>query len=103
MTKPWSRISPRKGRRWDKLAMKIRERDDYECQVCGDYGYEVDHIVPIQHGGAMWDWDNLQCICQGCHIEKTRKEVRNFARGGEEWYDEWKRLKKELANGHHRD
>lgn len=85
----------RKGRRWDSLALRIRERDDYECRVCGEWGNEVDHIVPVRQGGAMWDEDNLQVLCSPCHIQKTRKEHGGFAEGTEEWYGEWRRMLRE--------
>ncbi len=37
---------------------------------------EVDHVVPLDQGGEAWDMENLQCLCQGCHIAKTREENR---------------------------
>ena len=35
---------------------------------------ECDHKKPLKDGGAMWDMNNLQAICRGCHIAKTRSE-----------------------------
>lgn len=89
----------RKGRRWDNLAALIRERDDYVCQTCGQWGNEVDHIVPIRHGGAMWDAANLQVLCSPCHVRKTRREYGKFVQGTEEWYNEFRRLREEMVNG----
>ena len=44
--------------------------------MCCDYGNEVDHVQPLQWGGDPWALDNLQVLCRGCHIEKTRRENR---------------------------
>ena len=37
---------------------------------------EVDHIQPWHRGGSH-DLENLQTLCRGCHIEKTRRENRS--------------------------
>ena len=39
-----------------ELRNKIKERDNYTCQICGKYmpdevGLHVDHIIPISKGG----------------------------------------------------
>jgi 5-methylcytosine-specific restriction protein A len=34
----------------------------------------VDHIVPIDQGGAMWDEGNHQVLCAACHRRKTATE-----------------------------
>lgn len=86
-----------RGREWDILALRMRERDDYTCRRCGEWGNEVDHIVPLRAGGAMWDEENLQVLCSECHIEKTRGEYGNRPMGGDEWYAEWRRLKREMG------
>ena len=63
-----------KSREWQRARMRIRIRDDWKCVKCGMPGrLEVDHIVPRENGGSHDD-DNLQTLCRGCHIEKTRQE-----------------------------
>lgn len=37
---------------------------------------EVDHVVPLVAGGAVYDPDNLQALCRDCHIAKTAAENR---------------------------
>lgn len=37
--------------------------------------WEADHIVPLTDGGTF-GLDNLQTLCQPCHIEKTADEAR---------------------------
>lgn len=32
---------------------------------------EIDHIIPVRQGGAVWDDDNLQALCKPCHSVKT--------------------------------
>src|SRR6185312_12357854 len=49
------------------------------CRYCYSMGritaaVEVDHIVPIAHGGARLDASNLQPLCRACHSAKTLNE-----------------------------
>ena len=60
-------------KRWRKLRLKILDRDLWKCQLCGRYGNEADHIVPVHEGGAWWDPDNLRCACRACNIARHRK------------------------------
>lgn len=64
-----------KTKRWQALRRTILRRDRYTCRQCLKWGNEVDHIVPIQAGGATWSEDNLQTLCKRCHSSKTAKEV----------------------------
>jgi hypothetical protein len=62
-------------------ARKVAERDLMICQICGDTverhlgkgwqpkGWSVGHIVPVSKGGTT-TWDNVQCECIGCNVEK---------------------------------
>ena len=62
-------------RAWRRLRLEILERDGYRCRKCGKAGrLEVDHIKPLRRGGDEYSPGNLQAICRGCHIEKTRTE-----------------------------
>lgn len=66
------------GTFWYKLRDAIMVRDQYMCQPClaNDRltpATEVDHIVPKSKEGTD-NPDNLQAICQTCHIEKTLRE-----------------------------
>jgi 5-methylcytosine-specific restriction endonuclease McrA len=44
------------------------------CAVCGHIATDVDHITPIEQGGAVWSFDNLQSLCAVHHGQKTRRE-----------------------------
>ena len=38
---------------------------------------EVDHILPIEDGGAMYDEENLQPLCKPHHSRKTARDKAN--------------------------
>lgn len=61
--------------RWKRLAETIRVRDLYSCQVCGNQGSIVDHIVMrrADESRAM-DADNLWTLCRICHNKKSALE-----------------------------
>jgi len=60
-------------RRWERVRVRVFERDGYRCTACGKPGrLECDHIVPLQRGGSPYELDNLRTLCRGCHIEITR-------------------------------
>jgi 5-methylcytosine-specific restriction protein A len=48
--------------------------------LCGRPGpspeMHLDHILPLDQGGARLDPDNVQWLCQACHNRKTMKENR---------------------------
>jgi 5-methylcytosine-specific restriction endonuclease McrA len=50
---------------------QVYERDKEKCQKCGNPGREVDHI----EGGSN-SINNLQVLCQVCHIEKTKANFK---------------------------
>ena len=64
----------------------IRERDDWTCVICGAWGHEVDHKVPIRDGGGH-TFRNLRVLCRDCHIKKSRKERPHYTQGRAEWLD----------------
>lgn len=62
-------------RQWRALRRRVFERDGFRCRACGRAGrLECDHVVPLDQGGAALDPANLQTLCRGCHIGKTRRE-----------------------------
>ena len=62
--------------RWRAVRLLVLARDLYRCQSCGRAAgiLEVDHRVPISQGGDPWAPSNLQALCRGCHLGKTRVE-----------------------------
>ncbi len=62
--------------KWKRVRRAAIERDGYRCRACGKAAgrFEVDHIVPLEAGGAggaAYDMDNLQTLCRPCHFAKT--------------------------------
>ena len=63
------------GRRWERVRRAVLDRDGWRCRACGRRGrLEVDHVEPLHRGGDPWDPSNLQALCRGCHVAKTRAE-----------------------------
>lgn len=65
--------------RWKKIRIVVIRRAFGLCQDCEKRGIlvsgnNVDHILPVSQGGAIWDLDNLQLLCETCHNAKTAKE-----------------------------
>ena len=50
----------------------IRQRDSYTCQICGEEGWIIDHIVPwaISHDSRI---ENLRVLCHRCNLALRRK------------------------------
>jgi 5-methylcytosine-specific restriction protein A len=61
---------------WTSLRRLVLTRDNHTCQLCGDSGNEVDHMIPAHLGGSH-DPDNLTTLCRACHDKKTRTEINN--------------------------
>lgn len=70
----------------ERWRQQILKRDYWTCRLCGRYGNHADHVVPLQHGGAVLDADNGQCLCVPCHRTKTASENSHAeVEGREEW------------------
>ena len=89
-------------KRWGKLRRAVLRRDDYRCQACKKLAGarpEIDHVKPVEGGGALWDMDNLQTLCRDCHFNKTASEngARHVANQPES-VKEWRGLVNELTD-----
>ncbi len=62
----------------------IRERDNCTCQICGNAGWIVDHIIPwaISHDSSV---SNLRVLCHSCNLKlrRRRKDARPML---EHWF-----------------
>lgn len=45
-----------------------------------DYGWVVDHIIPIALGGPQFQESNLQLLCPDCNKIKTANDMKDIAR-----------------------
>ena len=88
--RPWQVVrKPQEGRQhsntkfyqsteWRKLrALKLEQQP--LCEECLRQdkitkAQMVDHIVPINNGGASLDIENLQSLCHRCHNKKSASE-----------------------------
>ena len=63
---------------WLTLRAQVLQAEPL-CRECSKRGRVetaamVDHIEPVTAGGAFYDWDNLQPLCNSCHAKKSAKE-----------------------------
>lgn len=67
------------------IRIKVFERDNYTCQICGrnnrqdNVKLEVDHKIPVSKGGSD-DISNLQTLCFDCNRGKSNKILDNHLR-----------------------
>ena len=66
------------GYTWQKLRLRVLERDGYLCVTCTAnskhvQATDVDHIKPKAYGGTD-DVSNLQALCGQCHNRKSSLE-----------------------------
>ena len=59
--------------RWRQLR-NWQLRQEPSCAGCGEPATEVDHRLPLRHGGEPLAVDNLQSLCRSCHQRKSARE-----------------------------
>lgn len=73
---------PYSSAQWQRLRLKILERDGYKCQVrgpkCKGVATAADHIIPTSDGGAMFDPANLRAACQWCNTWRAKEKYAAF-------------------------
>lgn len=75
-------------RRWKRVKARQLAREPF-CRACASDGIEtlaqeVDHVLPVEQGGAPFATDNLQSLCSTHHSIKTGA----FDKQGKSW-TEW--------------
>ena len=82
-------------RQRENYKAQIREKFNYTCQLCGRYGYEVDHIIPfaISHNSEE---ANLRILCVRCN-RATRRQRKDALLPLDDWFN-W--LASELSEYH---
>lgn len=73
------RIKLRNTMQYKAWRKEVFERDNYTCNKCRVRGGNVnaDHIIPWWADEAKrFDIKNGQTLCEKCHIEKTRLEMK---------------------------
>ena len=79
LEKEYNRCRPERHKiystaRWQRVREYKKKRNPL-CEECARQGRItpmalVDHIVPIEEGGAVFDMENLQSLCAACHNKK---------------------------------
>ena len=63
-----------KDPRWQKKRLKVLERDNWQCQECGDKETTL-HVHHLRYlpNKAPWDYSNndLLTLCSFCHEDET--------------------------------
>ena len=59
-----------KDPRWQKKRLQIMQRDNFQCQVCGDKKSTL-NVHHVEYGKTPWDVDDkgLITLCDKCHNE----------------------------------
>ena len=72
-------------RKLDRMwSLKIRERDQNKCQVCGMEGNNPHHIVGRRNRTLRWDLNNGITLCPGCHTFRTKSAHQDPL-----WFADW--------------
>lgn len=64
-----------------KIKTSLIDRDGLVCNFCRE-GFvrehlTIDHIMPLFMGGKS-NIENLQLLCEPCHVEKSRNDQKKF-------------------------
>ena len=66
---------------WFWIRKDVLRRDHYSCRICKQRfrkaKLDVDHIIPVQMGGQLFDKPNLRTLCKECHKAKMREHYRS--------------------------
>lgn len=71
---------------WSK---KVRERDNYICQVCSKKGNQAHHILPRMFKQLRHELDNGLTLCYSCHIANKYSAHKNPI-----WFYHWLKYNK---------
>jgi 5-methylcytosine-specific restriction protein A len=78
------------GSAWRRVRPMVLARDGGLCQLrlegCTAIATEVDHIVPVDAGGALYDMDNLRSSCTHCNRRRENlRRQRIKPRASQDW------------------
>lgn len=59
----------------------LKNKTNFFCVKCKIWYKKelatLDHIIPVALGGTN-DYDNLQFLCEPCHVQKTKKDTARY-------------------------
>jgi 5-methylcytosine-specific restriction endonuclease McrA len=68
-----------RNNQWSWVRLDVLRRDAFKCSICGRRypmsQLDVDHIIPVQMGGELFNKENLRTLCKECHRAKTRLDA----------------------------
>ena len=68
--------------RWQIKSYEIKQRDDYECQICGSFEQLNVHHVTYIKDKLPWDYpyNYLITLCKNCHVieHKILRALKKF-------------------------
>lgn len=67
------------SKRWQMARRQVLTEEPFCACGCGRLSEDVDHVVPIEQGGAVWNRSNLQGLAHHCHSVKTRREQHGLS------------------------
>jgi len=71
------------SKEWQETRQEVLERDNHECQACGETeNLHVHHITPVSAGGPRYELNNLVTLCDTHHREWEGLYLRPDNRGG---------------------
>jgi 5-methylcytosine-specific restriction endonuclease McrA len=75
---------PEREKQYNSKAYKdarraVLRRDGGYCMYCGKPGNTVDHIIPLNKGGAVADVENMVTACKPCNSSKQDKLLIRLA------------------------
>ena len=84
-------INFKRGRKTDPFYLSLAWRSYRKqflmmnpyCVVCGQEAKVVDHILPFQQGGSIWDATNHQALCRSCSGKKSNSDKEYY--GKQRW------------------
>lgn len=66
------------SKRWKHLRMLKINRNPV-CEICKRQpAHTVDHKIPINQGGPIWDIEGLTSLCKTCNFSKTGRDGHKY-------------------------
>jgi hypothetical protein len=69
-----------KNPRWQKIRLKVMERDDWKCRLCFSEGAALAVHHKKYTGENPWnaDWGDLVTLCEDCHTAMHNGTIEVF-------------------------
>ena len=69
-------MASRTGRPWQRIKRRVVQRDRGICHLCRRPGAtSADHIIPVAHGGAVYELSNLAAAHHKCNLIRGTRPI----------------------------